>query len=194
MKHNILTETAFYRALESKEEIENIRDMYDEFISCVIKVCKAGDTASAYIALSYTEVELNACKVSPQVKTYVDKALSFIKEMRNMLETTVGKGITANPAIPELPQIEWTGQTVDLVELMYALKETGSINNGEMPISQMSEAFFQIFGRKTQRDYTRYYVCIKERDADFSYTYFIDKMRRKLNEKIKTDIKKSLSK
>ena len=104
MKHNILTETAFYRALESKET-ENIREMYDEFISCVIKVCKAGDTASAYIALSYTEVELNACKVSPQAKTYVDKATSFIKEMRNMMETTVGKGITANPAIPELPQI-----------------------------------------------------------------------------------------
>ena len=193
MKHNILTETAFYRALESKET-ENIKEMYDEFISCVIKIYKAGDTASAYIALSYTEVELNACKVSPLVKTYVDKATSFIKEMRNMLETTVGKGITANPAIPKLPQIEWTGQTVDLVELMYALKETGSINNGEMPISQMCEAFFQIFGRKTQRDYTRYYVCIKEREADFSYTYFIDKMRRKLNEKIKADIKKSLSK
>ena len=85
MKHNILTDTAFYRALESKET-ENIREMYDEFISCVIKVCKAGDTASTYIALSYTEVELNACKVSPPAKKYVDKATSFIKEMRNGLD------------------------------------------------------------------------------------------------------------
>ncbi len=191
MKHNILTETAFYRALESKET-ENIREMYDEFISCVIKICKAGDTASAYIALSYTEVELNACKVSPQAKTYVDKAMTFIKEMCRMLEKSAMDGMSLHTE-EELPRLEWTGQTVDLVELVYALKETGSVNNGEMAIGKMNEVIFRMFGMKTLKDYSRFYVSIKDREADFSHTYFIDKLRRKLNERIKADIKRSLS-
>ena len=54
-------------------------------------------------------------------------------------------------------------------------------------------AIFMLFGKKPIKDYARLYVAIKERETDYSYTYFIDKMRRKLNEKIKADIKKSLS-
>jgi hypothetical protein len=92
-------------------------------------------------------------------------------------------------AIPS--QIEWTGTTTDLVELIYALKETGCVNNGEMLIGKMCEAMFQLFGKKPIKDCARLYVGIKEREDDLSRTYFIDKMRRKLNTKIKEDIKKS---
>ena len=92
-----------------------------------------------------------------------------------------------------MPRLEWTGKTVDLVELVYALKETGCVNNGEIAIGKMNEIVFQMFGMKTLKDYSRYYVSIKDRETDYSYTYFIDRLRQKLNERIKADIKRSLS-
>ena len=46
---------------------------------------------------------------------------------------------------------------------------------------------------KVLKDYSRYYVSIKDRETDYSYTYFIDRLRQKLNERIKADIKRSLS-
>ena len=187
MKHNILTETAFFRAIQNGN-IDEITAGYDDFIATVISVCRDNDQTSAYIALSYAEIEIKACATDDKAgKGYADKALAFITEMRNMLETNIVK-----PSAPDSPVLEWTGQTIDLVELLYALKETGSINNGEMPICKMSDVFFPLFGRKVLRDYTRFYVSIKSRETDYSYTYFIDKMRRKLNERIKADIKKSL--
>ena len=97
--------------------------------------------------------------------------------------------LTKAGAIPS--QIEWTGTTTDLVELIYALKETGCVNNGEMLIGKMCEAMFLLFGKKPIKDCARLYVGIKEREDDLSRTYFIDKMRRKLNTKIKEDIRKS---
>ena len=187
MKHDILTETTFFRALENGS-INEITTGYDGFIATVISVCRDSDQTSAYIALSYAEIEIKALGSEDKAgKTYAGKALAFIAEMRNMLETNIVK-----PSLPDTPVLEWTGQTIDLVELLYALKETGSINNGEMPICKMSDVFFPLFGRKVLRDYTRFYVSIKGRETDYSYTYFIDKMRRKLNERIKADIKKSL--
>ena len=62
-----------------------------------------------------------------------------------------------------------------------------------MAIGKMNEIVFRMFGMKALKDYSRYYVSIKDRETDYSYTYFIDRLRQKLNERIKADIKRSLS-
>lgn len=193
MTYNILTETEFFKAIAAGEE-ERVKQCYDDFIASVIRLCRTSDAASAYIALTFAEIELGAYNGSKRVAGESQgKAMAFMKEMHDMLEPMAAKEIEATGKNEVAPRLEWTGKTVDLVELVYALKETGCVNNGEMPIGKMNEIVFQMFGMKTLKDYSRYYVSIKDRETDYSYTYFIDRLRQKLNERIKADIKRSLS-
>ena len=78
-----------------------------------------------------------------------------------------------------------TGNTLDLVELIYGLDEMGCINNGETSLKELSAALYEFFGIKTKECY-RYYSAIKLR-KNTSRTYFLDKMLVKLNEKIRHD-------
>ena len=193
MTYNILTETDFFRAVADGEE-GKVKDCYDDFIASVIRLCRTCDAASAYIAITFAEIELRAYKgFNPVVSLFCDKAMAFMKEMHDMLEPMAAKDMETAEKNEVLPRLEWTGKTVDLVELVYALKETGCVNNGEMAIGKMNEIVFRMFGMKALKDYSRYYVSIKDRETDYSYTYFIDRLRQKLNERSKADIKRSLS-
>lgn len=193
MTYNILTETEFFKAVAAGDE-ERVKQYYGDFIASVIRLCRTSDAASVYIALTFAEIELGAYKGLKSVAgTCQGKAMAFMKEMHDMLEPMAAKEIETTGKNEVAPMLEWTGKTVDLVELVYALKESGCVNNGEMPIGKMSETVFRMFGMKTLKDYSRYYVSIKDRETDYSYTYFIDRLRQKLNERIKADIKRSLS-
>ena len=191
MTYSILTDTDFFRDLESGNNA-SIRADYDKFIEQAVCECrKAVSKADMNIMLAYTEAELTMFQEQKnETGAYAAKASMLLKELQGMadelMKDSACKGLV-------LPQVEWTGQTTELVELAYALKESESVNNGELPIGKMCDAIFMLFGKKPIKDYARLYVAIKERETDYSYTYFIDKMRRKLNEKIKADIKKSLS-
>lgn len=185
MTYSILTDTDFFRDLESGNTA-SIKADYGKFIEQAVCQCKkAISKVDMNIMLAYTETELMGyTEQKGETGAYAGKASHFLKEMQDMAEDIAKSGATAS-------EIEWTGTTTDLVELIYALKETGCINNGEMLIGKMCEAMFQLFGKKPIKDCARLYVGIMEREDDLSRTYFIDKMRRKLNTKIKEDIKKS---
>lgn len=185
MTYSILTDTDFFRDLESGNTA-SIKADYGKFIEQTVCQCKkAISKVDMNIMLAYTETELMGyTEQKGETGAYAGKASHFLKEMQDMAEDIAKAG-----ALPS--QIEWTGTTTDLVELIYALKETGCVNNGEMLIGKMCEAMFLLFGKKPIKDCARLYVGIKEREDDLSRTYFIDKMRRKLNTKIKEDIRKS---
>ena len=58
MTYNILTDTDFFRDLESSNA-ENIRTDYDSFIGLVVEQCEnAVSKVELSIMLTYTEVEL----------------------------------------------------------------------------------------------------------------------------------------
>ena len=179
MTYSILTDTDFFRDLESGNNA-SIRADYDKFIELAVSQCrKAVSKADMNIMLTYTEAELTVFQEQKnEIGAYAAKALMLLKELQEMADELMKESAEKGPV---LPQVEWTGQT------------TESVNNGELPIGKMCDAIFMLFGKKPIKDYARLYVAIKERETDYSYTYFIDKMRRKLNEKIKADIKKSLS-
>ena len=61
----------------------------------------------------------------------------------------------------------------------------GCIDNGETPLKVLAPALYEFFGLDTKECY-RYYSAIKLRKNP-SRTYFIDKMQKKLNEKIRRD-------
>ena len=154
MTYSILTETDFFRAVADGEE-EKVRDCYGDFIASVIRLCRTCDAASAYIAITFAEIELRAYKgLNPVVSSYCDKAMAFMKEMHDMLEPMAAKDMEKTEKNEVQPRLEWTGKTVDLVELVYALKESGCVNNGEMAIGKMNEIVFRMFGMKALRGIT----------------------------------------
>ena len=92
MTYSILTETDFFRAVADGEE-EKVRDCYGDFIASVIRLCRTCDAASAYIAITFAEIELRAYKgFNPVVSLFCDKAMAFMKEMHDMLETRCSLG------------------------------------------------------------------------------------------------------
>lgn len=56
--------------------------------------------------------------------------------------------------------LQWTGNTLDLVELIYGLSEMGCIDNGETPLKVLAPALYEFFGIDTKECY-RYYIVWK---------------------------------
>ena len=82
----------------------------------------------------------------------------------------------------------WTGNAVDLVEIIYGIDEMGCINNGDTPIGELAAFFYALFGVDSKECY-RFYTDIKRRKND-SRTYFLDKMQERLNKRMQQDDEK----
>ena len=173
---------------------------YTAFATQVIELCIGSpDTNRTIIALAYIEIELqhhpvrNLPEEKKEIANYVSKALSFVRKMQKFLAAPQVPPLTSNIQPTIVPSaksetqksLQWTGNTLDLVELIYALSEMGCIDNGETPLKVLAPALYEFFGLDTKECY-RYYSAIKLRKNP-SRTYFIDKMQKKLNEKIRRD-------
>lgn len=200
MNYLILAETEFF-ALINGAGNGNPETAYGDFVKAVISLCYGcADRNTVASALAYTEIELqyhhtqHTTTGESHTGLYVRKALSFIRKMQRNLAashtqvpplsdpyTTPKETTTATPPV----LLQWTGSTLDLVELIYGLGEMGCINNGEIPLKVLAPALYEFFGLKTKECY-RYYSAIKLRKNP-SRTYFLDRMMAKLNEKIRHD-------
>lgn len=199
MKHNynVLIENEFFQKINGTEE-SPLEMAYASFANQVIELCHAGDDPKhSMIALIYSEIELQHHPVrclsaeKKETATYVSKALSLVRKMQKFLATpqelplisshTFSDASLENFASP----LQWTGNAIDLVELIYGIYEMGCINNGNMPLKQLAPLFYKIFGVES-KDCYRFYVDIKRRKNE-SRTYFLDKMQEKLNEKMLRD-------
>lgn len=155
------------------------------------------DTNRTIIALVYIEIELqhnpvrNLPEEKKEIANYVSKALSFVRKMQKFLAApqvppripiqTSTDNTNENTASP----LQWTGNAIDLVELIYGINEMGCINNGNMPLKQLAPILYKIFGIES-KDCYRFYTDIKRRKNE-SRTYFLDKMQEKLNERMLRD-------
>ena len=84
----------------------------------------------------------------------------------------------------------WTGAVVELVELIYALHEMKRIDNGEIAMNELAGFFGELFGiRLDARNLYDAYTDIKRRKGD-SRTYFLDKLRERLNLRMQRDDEK----
>ncbi|MCE8179234.1 MULTISPECIES: RteC domain-containing protein [Bacteroidales] len=94
------------------------------------------------------------------------------------------------PALPVRPakKLRWTGRATDLVELLYALDTYGCINDGEIGIEELADAFSEILGVEIKNCYN-VYMNMKHRKDD-SRTYFLDELREKMNKRmVESDLK-----
>lgn len=197
MNYFLLAETEFFRRINEAGDC-NMETAYMAFATQVIELCSNNaDTEHTLIALAYIEIELqhhpvrNLPEEKKEVAAYISKALSFVRKMQKFLATPQvppllsaypsADNTTGNAALP----LRWTGNAIDLVELIYGINEMGCINNGKMPLKQLAPLLYKIFGVES-KDCYRFYIDIKRRKSE-SRTYFLDRMQEKLNEKMLRD-------
>ena len=187
MKYDILTDTAFFRAAQNGN-VDKMTANYDDFIGKVIEVCGCNDGKTvAFATLAFTEIELKALPDDGSIRyQLVGKAVSFITEMQKMVERMPLAEM--RPVGNKEAQLKWTGDIVNLVELVYGLVEMGCVNDGNVPIEKLGNALFGLFGLEP-KPYSRAYTTIKRRVKDNGgRAYFLSEMRKQLEERIDQDI------
>ncbi|WP_316847104.1 RteC domain-containing protein [Pedobacter psychrodurus] len=79
-------------------------------------------------------------------------------------------------------RLRWTGDSLNLIEVLYGLYSTGQINNGKIGLSEIAEVFQHVFQINLNR-YHRRFVEIKQRKG-MSKTRFLDEMRDGILKKV----------
>ena len=80
----------------------------------------------------------------------------------------------------------WTDSKTSLVELIYAIHHSASINKGSSDIKELAHLFQEVFNIDLG-DYYRTYLEIKNRTEPSKY---LDTLRKNLNDKISEDYEK----
>jgi hypothetical protein len=79
-------------------------------------------------------------------------------------------------------ELKWTGESTNLIELLYGVFETKQINGGEIDISDLVDVFEQVF-HVNLSNYYRRFITIKRRKM-MSKTKFLDEMRDAVSKRI----------
>lgn len=128
MNHLILAETQFFAMINGKDN-GSTETAYGGFVQEVINLCYGGNDAKHIIvALAFAEIELQhhpqnlSASEENVVTVYIRKALSFIRKMQKMVSASA---ITSVPPLTStsetkatVPALQWTGNAVELVELI----------------------------------------------------------------------------
>lgn len=193
MDYHTLTESDFFRFVSQNTEAADIRAAYDEFSRTIFRsYVEAGDPYRLLFALIYAEVELQSLYGTlPDGKdgqaAYLKKALALVRRMLENLQAQVPPLSAAQKSDNQPPPFRWTGTLIELVELIYGLQEIGCINDGEASINELTGYLGKLLGVEI-KDILCYntYANIKHRKNE-SRTYFLDKMRERLNLRMQRD-------
>lgn len=90
-----------------------------------------------------------------------------------------------NKKSPPQYVIKWTGNRIDLIELIYALHTQKVINDGQTDLKDLSKFFGQIFNEDIEENIYRSYIDIKNRKN--LKTKFLNSLSENLNNRIDED-------
>lgn len=188
-----MTDSEFFRFVSQNTEAADIRAAYDEFSRTIFRsYVEAGNPHRLLFALIYAEVELQSLHDTlPDGKdgaaAYLKKALALVRRMLENLQTQVPPLSATQKSDNQPPPFRWTGTLIELVELIYGLQEIGCINDGEASINELTGYLGKLLGVEI-KDILCYntYANIKHRKNE-SRTYFLDKMRERLNLRMQRD-------
>lgn len=125
-------------------------------------------------------------KKNEPIKRFIRKALYFISGVIEVLKSQLANvRLCFDDKKQDDTARKWTGSIIDLVELIYGLDEMKSINNGEIPIQELAFYFSELLNIEIKDCYSAY-VDMKRR-KNTSRTYFLDKMRDRLNQRMQRD-------
>ena len=193
MEYIVLTETDFFRRINEADSLNDLCLYYRDFTDRVIQLCMGGmNLHHAILALTYVETELQfhhkfyGMETDSVSELYIRKALAFVRKMQKFLSPQVPPLPTQKSDI-QTPLFRWTGSLVELVEIIYALDETGCINDGQNDIKDLAAFFGSLFGMEIKvRNCYDAYLDMKRRKNE-SRTYFLDKLRERLNLRMQRD-------
>lgn len=188
-----MTESDFFRFVSQNTEAADIRAAYDEFSQTIFRsYVEAGNPHRLLFALIYAEVELQSLHDTLSggkdgAAAYLKKALALVRRMLENLQAQVPPLSAAQKSDNQPPPFRWTGTLIELVELIYGLQEIGCINDGEASINELTGYLGKLLGVEI-KDILCYntYANIKHRKNE-SRTYFLDKMRERLNLRMQRD-------
>jgi hypothetical protein len=191
----ILTESEFFRQINNDSPCCGLKAAYDAFVVQVMELCgRTEDLHLAFFAITYAEIELQyhqaavaSCDTENELSVHIRKALAFLRKMvKHVASNPVAPASNRDTAVmPKSCGLQWTGNAIDLVEMIYGINELGCINNGETPLKELAPILYSFFGVES-KDCYRFYTDIKRRKNE-SRTYFLDKMQEKLNERMRRD-------
>jgi hypothetical protein len=116
-------------------------------------------------------------KAHEMVIDYLSTEINKLEILRNNQQLSFEKAISTSP-------FNWTDNKIAIAELIYALVESGSINNGNVDVSSLAEHICQLFNIE-YFDIYRTYVDIKNRKKN--PVPFIDRIRENLLRRIDKD-------
>jgi hypothetical protein len=128
-----------------------------------------------------------------EFSTYGDYLFAKFKAYESLQDYILKNLARLNPTVftnpnptEELSELKWTGDKVNLVEVIYALYFTGQLNNGNADIAQIihfMEKHLQIDLSRSYRDF----IDIRNRKVS-SPTRYIDQMRESIHKRVDDDL------
>ena len=191
MIHHITADRLVESATQAVTE-----ELFHDFDNTLRTLCDEDDDRKAvFRTLRYARIRLHVLcgyiskEETPESCTQIRFLHIVIGYIDTELEILNRYGDTY-PLKPHAYKRCWTGAVVELVELIYALHEMKRIDNGEIARNELAGFFGELFGiRLDARNLYDAYTDIKRRKGD-SRTYFLDKLRERLNLRMQRDDEK----
>ena len=187
MNHHITAEHLVNAASKAVTE-----ELFREFNHALQSFCdEEHDRIVLFRTLRYTRIRLYVLR-----KYLLDEDTATRNTQGRFLDIAIGyintelELFTRYGGQPRTTRFRWTGTIVELVELIYGLQELRCIDNGEVQINSLIEFFNSLFGLDIKDSHCyNAYLDMKRRKNE-SRTYFLDKMRERLNLRMQRDDEK----
>lgn len=127
-------------------------------------------------------------EIYPVFSTYGEYLFSKFMAMEKLREEILSFMLRSEVGVGEVVrsrkgrELRWTGDTVNLIELVYGLFDTKQLNDGQVDLSDIMEVFEQVFQVNLSR-YFRRFSEIKRRKT-VSKTKYLDSMVEAVNRRI----------
>lgn len=174
-----------------RDEIRKIHEYYAEHSDfCEYYQTRQTYNDELYFTRNQKKIVLNNRNsdylTDPEFSTIHDKTVATFMAYENLekyLDNEIRKLQGGNPAgsADNQAKVPWTGNHVSLVELFYALRELGVINNGQTSVKEMYAIFSKVL-QLPEIDLYGTFQDIQKRKKN--KTIFLDKLREALNRKL----------
>ena len=188
-------------SVKTVESEDNLRDYYQKELKRIRNFCKRNQVLKRYLKSGATFLDTQIF-----VRGHTEMSLylapedychdrSFGTSHDQVVARFMAYELITEYIHSQLKELEnsdtsilyWTDSKVDIVELIYALHAARVINNGRVELNQISAGIAQAFQVELD-DIYRTFKDIKQRDAP---TKFLDKLRKRLKDRIHTELKNS---
>jgi hypothetical protein len=188
--------------------VETIREYYEEELNIIRRFFRQNQFLYEYYRNEMVELDNlyfirtatiqnillpEVPEVHPEFSTSCDYLFSkFIAY--ELLQTYLVKAINridpTNTTLPDAKeeqlQLKWTGEQVNLIELIYGIYYTGQLNHGNVEVKDIIEVMETIFQVKLKSPYHTF-GNIRRRKS-ISPTAYLDKMREAILQRIEEDL------